>query len=519
MREFSLAETETLRLELQSTLDAARTPKQRNESGQFATPPDLARDIIDCAIGFHHGRNVRFLEPSCGTGAFFSALLSQANNLSINKAVGVEIDKRFVDTAKKLWGKVGFDVLHADFLQRPSRIGQGFSLLVANPPYVRHHHLSTDQKTLLKEQVRAELQLNVSGLAGLYVYFLLLSHRYLARGAVSAWLLPSEFLDTGYGQVLRQYLAERVTINRIHRFDPEGTQFEDALVSSVVVVFTNELAANCHEVEFTQGGKLNEPETTWHYTQSSLDPARKWGAKFSARGSNEIDVRSRFDEFFKVRRGIATGDNSFFILPRERIESLGIKRENVTPILPAPRSVRQDVIETASNGYPLIPDQRAVIQPSASSIDEIRETDPALADYLARAGKKTLNAYLVKSRRCWFRVERRDPAPILLTYMGRISAKNGPPFRFIRNNSQAIATNMYLMLYPIGELEAALNTKQLSMDTLLSALRSISAEELLDSGRVYGGGLRKIEPNELASMDAQVVADLVPKLQPETVLL
>lgn len=510
MLEFDRAKAESRRLQAQRELDAERTAKQRNESGQFATPPLVAEDVMSFALSLHRERTVRFLEPSCGSGAFFWALLALSKDVELAEAVGVELDERFANTAKELWGGAGFNVVEGDFLDRSRKLEGNFSLLVANPPYVRHHHLSGDQKVACQERVKRELDLKASGLSGLYVYFLLLSHRLLSPGAISAWLIPSEFLDTNYGRSVRQYLAERVTLNRIHRFDPEGRQFDDALVTSAVVVFTNRRPAEGHLVEFSQGGTTVEPERVWRYDQQSLDPTQKWGARFSDRGSNEPKLFPRFDEFFKIRRGIATGDNGFFILPRERIESLGIKRENVTPMIPAPRYVKQEVVESSDGGYPLLDDQIAVLQPSANSIDELRESDPALADYLGGVGEKTLDAYLVKSRKVWFKVERRDPAPILLTYMGRGSAKNDRPFRFILNKSQAVATNMYLMLYPVGALADALSTNQVSMERVFDVLLSITAEELLDGGRVYGGGLRKIEPKELAAMNARVIADLLP---------
>jgi hypothetical protein len=46
-------------------------------------------------------------------------------------------------------------------------------------------------------------------------------------------------MDVNYGRVLKRYLTERVTLRRIHRFDASDVQFDDALVTSAVVVFEN----------------------------------------------------------------------------------------------------------------------------------------------------------------------------------------------------------------------------------------------------------------------------------------
>ena len=60
----------------------------------------------------------------------------------------------------------------------------------------------------------------VNGLAGLYVYFLLLATAWMEDGGIAAWLIPSEFMDVNYGAALKGFLADRVTLIRAHRFDP-----------------------------------------------------------------------------------------------------------------------------------------------------------------------------------------------------------------------------------------------------------------------------------------------------------
>lgn len=512
MLDSDLTERETERLTHQVALDSERTAQERNAMGQFATPPVLAADVMRFALALHGQRPIRFLEPSCGSGSFFSALLAQATESSIEAATGIELDERFADVAENLWGSHGLRVLRGDFFDQSQRLTDDATLLVANPPYVRHHHLTGDQKRALQARTKVETGIRVSGLAGLYVYFLLLSHRLLAPGAVSAWLIPSEFLDTNYGKAIRQYLAQKVTLNRIHRFDPEGTQFDDALVTSAVVVFTNAAPPAEHRVSFTQGGTTNTPEAEWFYRQSSLDPRSKWGRLFSDGAVLDADrpPYPRFDMFLKIRRGIATGNKDFFVLPREEIERRGIRRSSVVPMMPQPRHLKDDVIEGDREGYPVLDSQAAVIHPHGSTVAEVRENDPAMADYLESVDQKTLDAYLVKSRRVWFQTENREPAPFLLTYMGRGTIKIDRPFRFILNRSQAITSNMFLMLYPIGPLADALDRGETTLEAVFEALLSITAEELLAGGRVYGGGLRKIEPRELAAMDAHVIADLLP---------
>ena len=82
--------------------------------------------------------------------------------------------------------------------------------------------------------------------------------------------------------------------------------------------------------------------------------------------------------------------------------------------------------------------------------------------------------------------------------MGRGNAER-MPFRFILNHSNAIASNSYLLLYPKENLQKFLSEKQAYRE-VWDALRNISISDMEVEGRIYGGGLKKIEPKELAKV-------------------
>jgi hypothetical protein len=90
--------------------------------------------------------------------------------------------------------------------------------------------------------------------------------------------------------------------------------------------------------------------------------------------------------------------------------------------------------------------------------------------------------------------------------MGR-GSERGKPFRVIWNKSQAVATNVYLLLYPKEPLRTALQSDPSLYKKVYLALDAIESSSFLSEGRVYGGGLHKVEPNELKKVDAFSVVE------------
>ena len=215
-------------------------------------------------------------------------------------------------------------------------------------------------------------------------------------------------------------------------------------------------------------------------------------------------------DLFKVKRGLATGDNSFFVLTEEKATSLDLPRQFLKPLLPSPRYVEGDVIHSDVDGLPLS-SRRLYLLDCDLSEDEVLRLSPPLAKYLGAGREKALETYICSRRTPWYSQEARPPAPIVCTYMGRGLEKRERPFRFILNNSNATALNVYLMLYPTPMLARAMGKDQQLISKIWEVLREVPAEALLGEGRVYGGGLYKMEPKELANLPADQIMALLPK--------
>lgn len=486
---------EARRLALQRSIDAAKSHESRNALGQFSTPFPLALDIM---------RRVRellprsgaasILEPALGTGVFLSAF-AEAFGHAPRRTLGFDIDADYCEAARRVWRGCDAEIRRADFLSAAP--DECFDLIVTNPPYSRHHHIDAATKARLQRDVLAETGLRLSGLAGLYCHFMLLSAKWLKPDGLSCWLVPCEFMDVNYGAAVKRFLSERVELLQIHRFRPDDLQFADALVSSCVVIFRNRppdpSRGAVHTVRLTTGGSVCQPDRSRTVPLADLDPDAKWTPLFDSDATRRTDTATLGD-FFTVKRGIATGDNSFFILGADEAARREIPRRFLRPVLPSPRYVKGERI-ASNDGLPALDRLQFLF---SCDLDEatLRRDFPVVWRYVREGAERGVaEGYICSRRTPWYSCEQRERAPIVVPYMGR-GAADGRLFRFILNESEAIATNVYLMLYPRPQYAAALNDVA-TLEAVWRSLNAIAPETLVSGGRTYGGGLHKLEPREL----------------------
>ena len=220
----------------------------------------------------------------------------------------------------------------------------------------------------------------------------------------------------------------------------------------------------------------------------------KWIPHFSKRPKALHAGGKTLGDYFFVKRGIATGDNGFFILDEESALRHNIPSRFLRPILPGPRYVKVDRIKS-DNGIPDLGRKMFLFSCDLPK-EDLRKDYPTVWQYICDGEARGVNEGYICSRRTpWYSCEKRDAAPIVVPYMGR-GADGGRLFRFILNESDAITTNGYLMLYPKMDFAEKLKNRT-ALVSVWKALNGIPPETLVSSGRTYGGGLHKLEPREL----------------------
>ena len=497
---------EEKRKELQILLDAQKSQKERNKMGQFSTPYPLAIEIMQYIRKLVNTDDVSFIEPSIGTGVFYSAYQKVFEN-SLQQTLGFEIDPHYFYPTQDFWKDFPIELRCSDFLsQKPDR---NFDILVANPPYVRHHHIDSTTKTNLQKNVLKETGIKISGLAGLYCYFMMLSSAWLKDGGISCWLIPCEFMTVNYGEAIKRYLLQNVDLIHIHRFKEEDLQFRDALVSSCIVVFRKSKPMK-PQIKFSFGGSINKPESTILINREQLMPETKWNIYFTQNAQFE-KPSSTLGDFFTVKRGIATGDNDFFILNKETINKYNIPQDFLRPILPSPRYIKGNRINN-ENGIPLVKNQLFLFSCNLPE-NILKEKYPKVWDYIQTGYERGVQKGYICSRRSpWYSCEEREPATFVIPYMGR-GDTNNRMFRFILNTSNAVTTNVYLLLYPKPQYIRCMKNEKI-LNEIWEELNTIPIETLTQNGRSYGGGLHKMEPKELMRTPVKGIASLLIQYAP-----
>lgn len=119
-----------------------------------------------------------------------------------------------------------------------------------------------------------------------------------------------------------------------------------------------------------------------------------------------------------------------------------------------------------------------------ADLDELDSDDrKAVERFLRRPHVKAAQAgYVASSRRAWWSVGLRKPAPLLATYMAR-----RPP-AFVQNLADAGHINIAHGIYPREPLSSA---------ALVQLAEHLRRTVTLGQGRTYAGGLTKFEPREM----------------------
>ncbi|UCE16443.1 MAG: N-6 DNA methylase [Candidatus Bathyarchaeota archaeon] len=483
--------------------------EEQRKLGKFETPKHIAKFIVKWAI---RKRDDLVLEPCVGSGILFFEAIQQLKQFhtsgdALKNVYGVDIDSVAVENVGKKIGpdlSVNSNVIHMDFLRTiPNKELPLVDVVICNPPYTRHQHLDQDYKKEIAKSIEQKTGIELSRQSSIYVYFLIHASRFLKEKGRMAFILPSNFLNVNYGVAVKKFLVDKFRIIAIILFPEKRLLFPNAITTTCIVFLEkkknkknvvkflklNSMADNQNLLSAIENPSLliqKNWATVNKIRQVSLDPMKKWNHYFypdieDVRGLVPLKVVA------KVKRGIATGANDFFTLSDEEVQKLGIEQRFLKPVLARARNA--PLLDFTSKDFQNLRENGKKVWLVSSDLakDKLRGTN--LLTYIKQGEMEELHLrHLTRCRRIWYSSEKRSPSPIILTYMSRKKP------RFIFNEAGMLVLNTFHFVYPEGK--AIRNRVELK--ALLAYLNSNEALNLLRRvGRVYGGGLLKIEPREL----------------------
>ncbi len=448
--------------------------------GAFYTGAGILQPMMEWAL---EQRPDRFIDPGCGSGRFAVAAATRSRRLDV---IAIDIDPLATLLARAALASIGAiraRVVQADYLRVELPRHDGRTAFVGNPPYVRHHDLTPETKDCAAS-LGTRVGHTVSGLAGLHALFYLATlAKHGAAGDIGSFVTSAEWLDVGYGSVIRSMFANGLGGRSLAVFDATSVPFDDAMTTAAITTFRIGEELDTARVARVADSKPFVLERFGRNVERSiLRGAKRWSPLL--RPSVPEVVRDTVGTMFRVSRGQVTGANAFFVMSRQEARDRGIERFCV-PIVSACEEV------FAAGGVLRDGPERLVGLEVRKDVNAARF--PRLAAYVAAGEAAGVHTGYVASRRSpWWAVSFPKP-PIVATYMARQA-----PF-FAENPDALGLLNVAHGLHPRVPIDATAIT---SVVTTLNANRA----SFVGRGRVYHGGLEKFEPREMEALPLPTLA-------------
>lgn len=458
---------------LGEAFSAIRSPFERRATGAVYTPPPIVRSMMTWLS--RHGDPTRIVDPGAGSGRF---ILAAGAAFPAAQLIAVEMDPLAALMLRANLSVRGWydrsTVLVKDYREVKLPRCKGMTAFIGNPPYVRHHDISTDWKEWYASRF-AGLGIKASALAGLHVHFFLQTRLLAKKGDIGAFITSAEWMDVNYGSALRKLLLEELGGIALHVLEPTIEAFPGTATTAAITCFqVGETSKPIRVHSVAELARLKGLTKGTDVPREQLQAAARWSIivrPSATTKAGEIEL----GELFRVHRGQVTGANSIWIAgdhARDLPERV---------MLPAVTKAR-DLIEAGAN-LSSSDVLRRVIDLPPDLDDFSHEERRRINDFLLWAKNQGADqSYIAQHRRAWWSVGLKAPAPILCTYMAR-----RPP-QFTLNTCAARHINIAHGLYP---------RETLAPHALPRLVKWLNENINTGSGRTYAGGLTKFEPKEI----------------------
>ena len=190
--------------------------------GQYFTPPLIAEFMSKWVA---EGAT-SVLDPAVGNSIFFKNVRKYNANCTLT---GYEIDRNILDffgnpTCATIFNRDYFDDIEE----------QKFDAIIANPPYNKFQNIE-NRKEIIKK-IQKITGIKCSGYTNLYILFLLKSIYQLSDRGRLAYIIPSEFLNSTYGNFIKKELLEKKLIKAIINISDDTELYFNATTTCCILL-------------------------------------------------------------------------------------------------------------------------------------------------------------------------------------------------------------------------------------------------------------------------------------------
>ena len=276
--------------------------------GQFFTPFEVA--VFMCRWVMQENNNKKIYDPAFGLGSFYFAAKSLSENIKFS---GMEIDNKIYNFFNQNFSNQ--DSITIDCNNYFKSWGKKYEAIICNPPYMRFQKFK-DRKKVFSDFER-NLNVKLIGYTNIASAFLIKSLSELKYNGRLAYIMPLEFLNTGYGKIVKTHLLESNKLKFLIQIIPEKEIFPDVTTSIGIILAHNNNKDDCvkfYSISNTKSlTRILYKKPKCSIKSSQLNPSNKW-MSFFKKESLKLDRKNLLplSYYGAFTRGIATGANSFF---------------------------------------------------------------------------------------------------------------------------------------------------------------------------------------------------------------